>query len=407
MNNKTVLKGCLLGLIICSGTAQASTEKAIALLQKGYDECKTAHIQRRKDFDAAKERYQQFIDIKEQAVAADANILESGDAEAVRILSYCDTVGNDIARSEALPVFQQGLDACEQADVSIRDNKVSKAEKEYQSYLSYKQQAVDMTAAVLDVYSVGSGIRKCERVLEQIQEAKQAQGKIVAQLEEAYNYLGETLSICQTVVGSFKTDQELTFEVMDKMVADIGVHQKQVPNAGIWSSDNADGFKLTNSINERLKDIKGCQQSATASIEEKKAAIAAAEAELKKQQEEQAKQVAEAVEPEPEPEPVETPEERLQRLIENGKNFKLVKQVPPRFPRTNRDEVNGSVLVEYTVLTNGKVTDVSVVKSDLSKSFDKAAIASVRKWRYQASFPEDMEPDVAIKRAKIDFSLVD
>ena len=407
MKHQIILKGCLLGIIISAGVAQASTEKAVSLLQKGYDECKTAHIQRRKDFDAAKARYQEFVAIRQQAVAEDAGILESSDAEAIRILSYCETVGNDIARTEALPVFQQGLDACLQADVYIRDNKVSKAEKSYDSYLAYKQQAVDMTAAVLDVYSVSSGIRKCDRVAEQIQEAKKVQGQLIAQLEESYQYLGETLSICQTVVGSFKTDQDLTVDAMEGMVADIDAHQDSAPNADIWTSGGAAGFKLTNSINQRLQDIKGCQTAASQGIKDKQAAIAAA-AELLKQQEEAAKLAEQTpVEPEPEPEAVETPEQRLDRMIQNGKNFQLVKRVAPKFPKTNKRDVNGSVLVEYTVLTSGKVADVSVVKSDLSKTFDKAAITSVQKWKYKANFPDGEEPEIGLKRARIDFSLKD
>jgi len=92
-------------------------------------------------------------------------------------------------------------------------------------------------------------------------------------------------------------------------------------------------------------------------------------------------------------------------MIANGKRYKLVKRVPPKFPRTAKKSDQGSVTLEYKVLTDGKVSEVSVVKSELSDVFDKAAITSVSKWRYKPNFPNGTDAGIGLKRARIQFAM--
>ncbi|HJW47081.1 MAG TPA: TonB family protein [Lysobacter sp.] len=56
----------------------------------------------------------------------------------------------------------------------------------------------------------------------------------------------------------------------------------------------------------------------------------------------------------------------------------------PKFPpEALRAGTSGSVLVEYTVGTDGTVTAARVVRSNPSRVFDREAVNAVRKWRFQ------------------------
>jgi protein TonB len=56
----------------------------------------------------------------------------------------------------------------------------------------------------------------------------------------------------------------------------------------------------------------------------------------------------------------------------------------PKFPpEALRAGTSGSVLVEYTVGTDGTVTAARVVRSNPSRIFDREAVNAVRKWRFQ------------------------
>ena len=56
----------------------------------------------------------------------------------------------------------------------------------------------------------------------------------------------------------------------------------------------------------------------------------------------------------------------------------------PKFPaEALRAGTSGSVLVEYTVGTDGTVTAARVVRSKPSRIFDREAVEAVRKWRFQ------------------------
>lgn len=62
----------------------------------------------------------------------------------------------------------------------------------------------------------------------------------------------------------------------------------------------------------------------------------------------------------------------------------VVTQVPPRYPPLAlRRRVEGFVEVSFTVLEDGSVTNVSVVRSDPRAIFDREAINAMQRWRFQ------------------------
>ena len=58
----------------------------------------------------------------------------------------------------------------------------------------------------------------------------------------------------------------------------------------------------------------------------------------------------------------------------------------PEFPRAaERRGIEGFVVLEYTVLADGKVENPVVVEANPAGIFDSAAIKAVSKWKYQAA----------------------
>lgn len=56
----------------------------------------------------------------------------------------------------------------------------------------------------------------------------------------------------------------------------------------------------------------------------------------------------------------------------------------PDYPRDAlRDALSGEVQVEFTVGTDGSVTSARVVRSNPPRTFDRAALAAVKRWRFQ------------------------
>jgi protein TonB len=58
--------------------------------------------------------------------------------------------------------------------------------------------------------------------------------------------------------------------------------------------------------------------------------------------------------------------------------------VAPKYPRAaHRRNVTGSVDVTFTVTTDGRIRDMSVLKSEPGATFDQAAMDAVEKWRFE------------------------
>ena len=65
-------------------------------------------------------------------------------------------------------------------------------------------------------------------------------------------------------------------------------------------------------------------------------------------------------------------------------SLKPVKTVPPDYPQSALDHhVAGSVILSFTVDTKGETRDVQVLQSTPPGTFDRAAMAAVKRWRYQ------------------------
>lgn len=83
----------------------------------------------------------------------------------------------------------------------------------------------------------------------------------------------------------------------------------------------------------------------------------------------------------------------------------IVERVPPKYPRdAAEDKVEGRVEMQFTVDAQGQVQDVSVISSEPGDVFDAAAVASVKKWRFNPAL-QDGEPVPVETRQTINFEL--
>ena len=65
-------------------------------------------------------------------------------------------------------------------------------------------------------------------------------------------------------------------------------------------------------------------------------------------------------------------------------SFTRTNYVPPVYPRgAQRRNISGAVELEFTVDTNGAVTDIQVLSSVPGDTFNQAAMDAVKKWRFE------------------------
>lgn len=87
------------------------------------------------------------------------------------------------------------------------------------------------------------------------------------------------------------------------------------------------------------------------------------------------------------------------------KEATLLRRVEPSYPRAaSRDHLEGSVEIAFTVSKDGTVKDASVIKAEPAGVFDEAALAAVRRWRYDPEFLDGVPVD-AHKQTRLDFKL--
>mgnify|MGYP002713158289 CR=1 FL=1 len=390
---------CSVGMLPLAGPVAAADAKALDLLQQGYAECKSAHLLRRKDPEGAKSAFEQYLNLKARAVALDAQLTQEPDAEAERIISYCNTVGEDIARTEALPLFTEGAAACAEASEYLRNNDLENARTAYNRYLSQTEEAVAVSPAILEVFSVSTEVRRCERVGEELAAAESNAEQAQQQLTETESYAQETLKRCKALPQPADMD-EAALKALQKKLKQLVDRGEKLPNKELLQEEAALPVELLTAVVVLNKKVDSCQTAAKKAIDKREQQLIALA------EEERQKELALQAQKEAEQRP-ETEEERAARLTKNYDYFTLVKRVAPEFPRRAlRVGTEGFVIVEYKINPQGEVFDAVVVESQPSELFDRAAIKAVKQWKYEANF-EEHEPDNALARTRMQFSLSD
>jgi TonB family protein len=87
--------------------------------------------------------------------------------------------------------------------------------------------------------------------------------------------------------------------------------------------------------------------------------------------------------------------------------LKRTRKVDPEYPeRALAQKITGSVTLEFTVNNKGEPQDVHVVSAEPAGTFDRAAIAAVRRWRYEPLVIDNVPQEVTT-RTTVRFALSD
>jgi protein TonB len=77
---------------------------------------------------------------------------------------------------------------------------------------------------------------------------------------------------------------------------------------------------------------------------------------------------------------------------------RLIRSVTPDYPSAAKhDGIEGSVDLELTISSRGVVESVSVVHASPPDMFEKAAVAAVRKWKYDPRFVDGLPSEAHVK----------
>lgn len=143
-----------------------------------------------------------------------------------------------------------------------------------------------------------------------------------------------------------------------------------------------------------------------AKLEERKTAIAAEALETNDEEQSQSEATEDAV---AEDEAVEEQEEETP-VVAKIIPAKIISRSAPRYPSRALDrDIEGWVSIGFTIDTEGMPQDITVVESEPSGTFDNAAIAAVKKWRFSPAMNEQTQEPVVSKvdATKLQFKLGD
>ncbi|MBA6253249.1 MULTISPECIES: M56 family metallopeptidase [unclassified Colwellia] len=94
-------------------------------------------------------------------------------------------------------------------------------------------------------------------------------------------------------------------------------------------------------------------------------------------------------------------QESLGDKVAESVQLKPIQRVNPRYPeQAAKDNIEGSVVLTFDIMTNGAVENVAVINSKPAGVFDQAALKALKQWKYSVS-------DHMLKNAlvQLDFSM--
>jgi TonB family protein len=193
------------------------------------------------------------------------------------------------------------------------------------------------------------------------------QGKVVEPASDSAKYfLAQLEQSGPTHQTTLTAHQAFAARTLDE--AKNAAHRQDYPAAQKWLAEARDAGVDAGSINSVNDDIKAAQAAAEAAAA---AAVAASHA----------------------------------NDVVQASSLEIVKYVPPEFPFAARQRaMSGWVDVQFLVLPDGSVSDVSVVEANPAGVFETPATDAVRKWKYQPVM-RDGKPINQRARVRVRFAL--
>lgn len=235
MNKLAALTASLWMMGTSAYASEATFNEAVNLYLKGYADCREANTLRSDDIEAARQFFDNYLKILDQAAAIDPSILQTDERDMNANLAYCERVDNNLKMAEAAPVLETGFAHCEQAKTAMAANDFSAAQQAIDAYAVQRDQALAITRNIMDVFSLASQVRACARLeekLAQARKASEAETTAIANLQQQLNSYSQKCQIALnfTRQSAFTVD---TIDQANRLLADAQHYRKQAAGNAI------------------------------------------------------------------------------------------------------------------------------------------------------------------------------
>ncbi len=381
---------CLALVAPVSPLHAAEQDQVKAYMRDASKECRTAKSLRRDNLPEAQKHFAQYTELLNKAIAIEPGLLTSSDPATKQVLDFCNVVKNDLDRAEALPLFERGIRECSEAKVMISNAAFDDARQKYRRYREYKEKALAISQSVLEVYQNSYEILLCDRLEADIkQAATEYRGQLqlsAKEVESPFNGVLEGLSQsdrqcrgAENLINdkdSYSTQtvaqvQSLTAEA-EKLKKDALEQRKQLLTQGKTQEPS-----IARKIDSVLGGLEQCLSVVTGGISRVQATLAARKS--------SGSSAPKSV--------INTP---LRQIVGAPANY------PQRALRRN---IEGFVVVKFTVTKVGEVENIQVVQSEPAGMFDESVLNAVKKYKYQARVVNGEPVDTPDVEKKVVFKL--
>lgn len=215
MNKIAALTGFLWVIGIPAYAADASFNEAVNLYLKGYADCREANALRTDDIKSARQRFDNYLKILDQATAIDPTILKTTERDMDANITYCNRVNENLKMAEAAPILESGFEQCEQAKTALAANNLMAAQQALDTYAVQRDQALAITGNIMEVFSLASQVRACTRLEEKLAEARKANDAEAAAIADLQQQLNHYSQKCQIALG-FTRQSSFSVDTIDQ-----------------------------------------------------------------------------------------------------------------------------------------------------------------------------------------------
>lgn len=261
---------------VSHGAATAIDKQVDQFFSQAMKHCKNAMtLSRASNQVAAAEfdRYESFVG-KVEALKPELK----NDVMVQRQMEQCEQVGHDIARHQALPVFEKSLAVCKEIKPLLSGEYLTKAKAKFLEYTQYRDQALAMTDTVLQVGSNASKVRRCDRIEEKIIAAEQSVQVSEIKADRLLSTLRKSTDSCLVVNKMLEDagDNPEKLHAAQAMLSQARSYfddAQAYPNA-LARAENYPGYESSKKIRNYLLTYSRCDQNAVATLEIKREMIA-------------------------------------------------------------------------------------------------------------------------------------
>ena len=213
-----------------------SFDDAVTRYLKGFEHCKEAkaHLSAGR-VDAATGSLKQYDRLLDEATGINRDILTTNKRGMDGNLKYCQRVARDVEVEAGMPVMNQALAACDNAQQALQENKPDVAKSQLEQFRSLKAEALALAPSLNDIFTVKNQISRCERIESKIAASSKQQVALTLALETAQEESTAFVTSCQ------KTLEQLNREKIDDPVLRDA---RQGQSSAASHRKNAQGEKL-------------------------------------------------------------------------------------------------------------------------------------------------------------------